>query len=303
MSRLGLALTASAAPEYACGVRAVVISGSSTGIGRASALALDREGFDVFAGVRRAEDGEALRAAGSARVVPLQLDVADPDSIAAATERVREATGGRLAGLVNNAGVVVPGPVEAVALDELRRQLEVNVVGQVAVTQAFLPMIRAARGRVVLMSSIGGRVSLPHLSPYNASKHALEAIGDSLRQEMRQFGVEVAIVEPGSVATAFWGKGQAEAPKARAAMGPELLELYGAELDRVEVAAGRIGAGGVAPEQVADAVVHALTAERPRTRYLVGADAKLQAALRKLVPDRVFDRLIAREMRGQARPG
>ena len=216
---------------------------------------------------------------------------------------MREATGGRLAGLVNNAGVVVPGPVEGVALDELRRQLEVNVVGQVAVTQAFLPMIRAARGRVVLMSSIGGRVSLPHLSPYNASKHALEAIGDSLRQEMRQFGVEVAIVEPGSVATAFWGKGQAEAPKARAAMGPELLELYGAELDRVEAAAGRIGAGGVAPEQVADAVVHALTAERPRTRYLVGADAKLQAALRKLVPDRVFDRLIAREMRGQARPG
>jgi NAD(P)-dependent dehydrogenase (short-subunit alcohol dehydrogenase family) len=285
------------------GVRGVVISGSSTGIGRACALALDRHGFDVFAGVRRDTDGEALRAAASDRLHPLALDVADADSIAAAGERVREATGGRLAGLVNNAGVVVPGPVEGVALDELRRQLEVNVVGQVAVTQTFLPMIRAARGRVVLMSSIGGRISLPFLSPYNASKHALEAIGDSLRQEVRRFGIEVAIVEPGSVATPFWGKGQAQAPKARAAMGPDLLELYGEELDRVEATAGRIGARGVAPEQVADAVVDALTAERPRTRYLVGADARVQAALRKLVPDRVFDRLIAREMRSRARPG
>jgi NAD(P)-dependent dehydrogenase (short-subunit alcohol dehydrogenase family) len=284
-------------------VRSVVISGSSSGIGRACALALDRAGFRVFAGVRRDADGESLRAAASPRLEPLALDVADPDSVAAAARRVGDATDGRLAGLVNNAGIVVPGPVEGVALDELRRQLEVNVVAQVAITQALLPLLRAARGRVVLMSSIGGRVSLPHLSPYNASKHALEAIGDSLRQEVRRFGVQVAIIEPGSVATPFWDKGRAEAPKARAAMGPELLALYGDELDRVEAASKRIGAEGVAPERVAEAVVHALTARRPRTRYLVGADAKAQAALRKLLPDRVFDRLIAREMRSRARPG
>lgn len=276
---------------------AVVVTGSSTGIGRASALALAREGFTVFAGVRKPEDGEALVAAAEGELEPLALDIADGASIAAATERVREATAGRLAGLVNNAGIVVPGPVEAVDLDELRRQLEVNVVGQVAVTQAFLPMIRAARGRVVLMSSIGGRMSVPHLSAYNASKHALEAIGDSLRQEMRQFGVEVAIVEPGSVATPFWDKGHAEAPKARAAMGPELLEIYGPELDQLEAASRKTAARGVAPDRVAEAIVQALTAAKPRTRYLVGVDAKIQAQLRRLLPDRVLDRLIARELR------
>jgi NAD(P)-dependent dehydrogenase (short-subunit alcohol dehydrogenase family) len=278
-------------------MRAVVVTGSSTGIGRASALALAREGFAVFAGVRKPEDGGALVAAAAGELEPLALDIADGASIAAATERVREATGGPLAGLVNNAGIVVPGPVEAVDLDELRRQLEVNVVGQVAVTQALLPMIRAAHGRIVLMSSIGGRMSVPHLSAYNASKHALEAIGDSLRQEMRQFGVEVAIVEPGSVATPFWDKGHAEAPKARAAMSPELLELYGPELDQVEAASRKTAARGVAPERVAEAVVHALTAAKPRTRYLVGVDAKIQARLRMLLPDRVLDRLIARELR------
>ena len=208
-------------------MRAAVVTGSSTGIGRASALALARDGFRVFAGVRKPEDGEALVAAAEGELEPLSLDVADGDAIAAAAERVREATGGRLAGLVNNAGVVVPGPVEGVDLDELRRQLEINVVAQVAVTQAFLPQLRAAHGRVVFMSSIGGRMSLPYLSPYNASKHALEAIGDSLRQEVGPFGVDVAIVEPGAVATPFWDKGLAEAPKARAAMDPELLELYG----------------------------------------------------------------------------
>jgi NAD(P)-dependent dehydrogenase (short-subunit alcohol dehydrogenase family) len=278
-------------------MRAVVVTGSSTGIGRASALALAGTGFRVFAGIRKPEDGEALVAAAGGELEPVQLDVADGASIVAAAERVREAAEGRLAGLVNNAGVVVPGPVEGVELDELRRQLEVNVVGQVAVTQAFLPLIRAARGRVVLMSSIGGRMSLPYLSPYHASKYALEAIGDSLRQEVRQFGVEVAIIEPGSVATPFWDKGLAEAPKARAAMDPELLELYGPELDQVEAASVKAAERGVAPERVADAVVQALTAAKPKTRYVVGTDAKIQAQLRRLLPDRLLDRVVAREIR------
>ena len=193
---------------------AVVVTGSSTGIGRACALGLDRAGFAVYAGVRKAEDGDALRAAAP-RLEPLIVDVTDGEAIAAAAERVREATGGRLAGLVNNAGVAVAAPVEGVALDELRRQLEVNVVGQVAVTQAFLAMIRAARGRIVFMSSIGGRNALPFVSPYNASKHAIEAIGDSLRQEMRPFGVEVSIIEPGSVATPIWDKSTAGGVAAR----------------------------------------------------------------------------------------
>jgi NAD(P)-dependent dehydrogenase (short-subunit alcohol dehydrogenase family) len=275
----------------------VVVTGSSTGIGRASALALAARGLTVFAGVRRAEDGEALAASAAGELEPLILDIGDGASIEAAAERVREATGGRLAGLVNNAGVVVPGPVEGVDLDELRRQLEINVVAQVAVTQALLPMIRNARGRVVFMSSIGGRRAIPYLSPYNASKHAIEAIGDALRQELRQFGVEVALVEPGSVATPFWDKGLAEAPRARAAMDPELLELYARELDLVEAASRKSAARGIPPEKVAEAVVHALTASRPRTRYLVGPDAKVQGAIGRVLPDRVYDRLIARELR------
>ena len=278
-------------------MRTVVVTGSSTGIGRASALALAEQGFNVFAGVRKPQDGEALVAAARGELVPLMIDVVDAASIAAAAETVAEATGGQLAGLVNNAGVVVPGPVEGVDLDELRRQFEVNVVGQVAVTQAFLPQIRAARGRVVFMSSIGGRMSLPYLSPYNASKHALEAVGDSLRQEMRQFGVEVSIIEPGAIATPFWGKGQAEAPKARAAMDPELESMYGEELNYVQAASEKSAANAIPAERVAEAVVHALTADKPKTRYLVGTDAKIQARLRKLLPDRVFDRLIARELR------
>lgn len=275
---------------------AVVVTGSSTGIGRASALALAGHNFHVFAGVRNPDDGEALLAATTGELEPLIIDVTDAEAIAAAATRVGEATGGRLDGLVNNAGIVVPGPVEGVDLDGLRRQLEVNVVAQVAVSQALLPQIRAARGRVVFISSVGGRMSLPYLSAYHASKHALEAIGDSLRQEVRQFGVEVAIIEPGSVATPFWDKGQAEAPKARAAMDPELERIYAGELDRVQAAAEKTAARGVAPERVAEAVVHALTAAKPRTRYLVGTDAKIQARLRKVLPDRVFDRLIAREL-------
>jgi short-subunit dehydrogenase len=158
-------------------------------------------------------------------------------------------------------------------------------------------MIREARGRIVLMSSIGGRMSTPLLGPYSASKHALEAIGDALRQELRPFGVEVALIEPGSVATPFWDKGHAQAPAARASMGPQLVELYAEQLEAVESAAEKAAARGIPPGRVAEAVVEALTAAHPRTRYLVGTDARIQAALRRLVPDRVLDRLVARELR------
>ena len=275
---------------------AVVITGSSTGIGRACALRLDRAGFRVFAGVRRAEDGESLRAAASPRLEPLIVDVVDEAGIAAAAERVGEAAGGRLAGLVNNAGVVVPGAVEAVRLDDFRRQLEVNVVGQVAVTQAFLAMIRAARGRVVFMSSVGGRGGLPFLSAYNASKAAISAVGDSLRQEMRPFGVSVSIIEPGAIATPFWGKGEAQAPQIQAEMSDELQQLYRERLERVRALSAKTEARGRPPDTVAEAVEHALTASKPKTRYLVGIDAKIQGTAMNLLPDRAFDRVVEREL-------
>lgn len=280
----------------AAGRGAVVITGSSTGIGRACALRLDRAGFRVFAGVRKPEDGEALRADASARIEPVLCDVTDPEQITAAAERVREATGGLLAGLVNNAGVVVPGPVEGIRVDELRRQLEVNVVGQVAVTQAFLPMVRAARGRVLFMSSVGGRGGLPFLSAYNASKAAISAVGDSLRQEMQPFGVEVSIIEPGAIATPFWDKGEAEAPEILAALGDELVELYGERLERVRTLSAKTAARGAPPETVADAVEHAVTAAKPKARYLVGLDAKVQGTAMNMLPSRLFDRVVQREL-------
>ena len=275
---------------------AVVVTGSSTGIGRACALSLDRAGFTVFAGVRKPEDGEALRREASERLEPLPVDVTDAESIAAAADRVREATGGRLAGLVNNAGVSFAGPVEALPIDHYRRQLEVNVVGQVAVTQAMLAMIRAARGRVVFISSIGGRGGIAYLSPYNASKAAISAVGDSLRQEMRRFGVEVSIIEPGSIATEIWRKGLESAPALRGSLAPEMQELYGERLDRVEALARKTGARGLPAETVAEAVEHALTAEKPNARYVIGREAKIQAAARTMLPSRAFDRLVEREI-------
>lgn len=275
---------------------AVVVTGSSTGIGRACALGLDRAGFSVFAGVRKAADGESLRAEASQRLEPLIIDVTDAATIAAAADRVREATGGKLAGLVNNAGITVPGPVEAVPLDDFRHQLEVNVVGQVAVTQALLAVIRAARGRVVFISSIGSHGGLPYLSAYNASKCAISAVGDSLRQEMRPFGVEVAIIEPGAIATEIWDKGEQAAPQLREAMGSEMNELYGERLDRFQALGLKTGARALAPEVVYEAIQHALTAAKPKARYVIGREAKLQGAARTLLPDRAFDRLVERQI-------
>ena len=274
--------------------RFVVVTGASSGIGRACAMRLARSGIRVFAGVRRRADGDSLRAEAPDGVEPLLLDVTDAGSLAAAREVVSDATHGRLLGLVNNAGIAVGGPVETVPLDDLRRQFEVNVIGQVAVTQAFLPMLRAARGRVAFMSSIGGRVAVAFVAPYDASKHAIEAIGDALRQELKPLGVHVALIEPGSVATPIWHKGLAEIERARSSLTPETLRLYGHAVDRFEAIARHFAEHGADVQPVAEAVEHALTARRPRTRYVVGNAARVQAAVRRLAPDRVMDRVLAR---------
>jgi NAD(P)-dependent dehydrogenase (short-subunit alcohol dehydrogenase family) len=273
---------------------AVVVTGSSTGIGRACVLHLDRLGFRVFAGVRREADGEDLRTAASERLEPLILDVTEPTDISRAAERVAEVTGGELAGLVNNAGIGVGGPVELLSIDDFRLQLEVNLVGQVAVTKAFIPALRRARGRLVFISSIGGLVATPYMAPYHASKFGLEAVGDVLRQELRPFGVQVSIVEPSSVATPIWEKGQRTAEAVRAELTPEDRELYGEPVERFGNAIGQVASRGASPEKVAGVVTHALTARRPRTRYRVGADTRAMATVGRLLPDRVRDRLIAR---------
>ncbi len=276
-------------------MRSALVTGASTGIGRAAALRLDADGWRVFAGVRREGDARELRAAGSARLLPLTLDVTDPAQVAAAAERVGEEVGvAGLNGLVNNAGAPYGGAVELLEIDELRRLLEVNVVGQVAVTKALLPLVRAARGRIVFVGSVNGVLAPPFLAPYSASKHAIEAIGESLRVEMRPFGVEVSIVEPGAVKTPIWEKARRVGDEAIAAMSSEQRALYGARTEDFTRAALRGAERGVAPEKVAKAVTHALGARRPRTRYLVGADAHTQVLLRRMAPDRLRDRIIDR---------
>lgn len=266
---------------------AVLVTGASTGIGRACALRMAEQGWDVWAGVRRLED-----APEHAAVRPLRIDVTEAASIAAAVEEVGEAP---LAGLVNNAGVAMGGPVEFLSLDGLRRQLEVNLVGQVAVTQAFLPAIRRSGGRVVFIGSIGGRTHPPFISPYGASKAGVAAVADALRRELRPWGLHVSLIEPGTIATPIWDKGEPEAEATLRALPEEGRELYGETLARLVRMAIDMGRKGKPPEAVAKVVEHALTASRPRTRYLVG-DAKIQAPLLGLLPDRLGDALIARQI-------
>jgi NAD(P)-dependent dehydrogenase (short-subunit alcohol dehydrogenase family) len=274
-------------------VPTALVTGASTGIGRATALRLARAGWTVLAGVRDDAVGAELEQehTGAGSVQALALDVTDAGQIAAAAERVRE-LGGRLDGLVNNAGIGVGGPVELLDMDELRGQFEVNVLGQVAVTQALLPALRAARGRIVFLSSIGGRVVMPFLAPYAASKHAIEAFGDSLRVELRSSGVQVALVEPGSVSTPIWAKGRADAQ--RVSVPPELGPYYGHVPAALEKTLNETERRGVPPEQVAATIERALTAPRMRARYLVGRDAAAMLALRRLLPDRAFDAFVRR---------
>jgi NAD(P)-dependent dehydrogenase (short-subunit alcohol dehydrogenase family) len=258
---------------------------------------MDAEGWRVFATVRREDDAEELRRAGSERVETLLLDVTDPDQIAATAERVGAKVGAAgLAALVNNAGIAVMAPLETIPIEDLRHQLEVNLISQVAVTQAMLPLIRTARGRVVFLSSIGGRMALPFGAPYHASKYGIEAVTDCLRQELRPWGIEVIAIEPGSIDTPIWERGEKRADAAAAKAPPAQEALYGKQIESFRGAVRRTAERGISPTKVADAIRHALTARRPRTRYLVGADARGQALLGRLLPSRVMDRIIARAM-------
>jgi NAD(P)-dependent dehydrogenase (short-subunit alcohol dehydrogenase family) len=268
----------------------VLITGASRGIGRAVALRLDRRGFDVIAGVRSEDDGQRLAAVASDRMRVVQLDVTDGASV-----RVAAAVAGeRLDALVNNAGIAVGGIVEALLVEDLRRQLEVNVVGQVTVTQAMLPALRAARGRIVFISSVSGRVSSPALTPYTASKFALEAIADGLRVELRPWGIDVVLIEPGSIDTDIWREGERQLASGVAAMTEEHRQLYARLLSGTSKVITSTAKRAAPVEQVGKVVENAVTASRPRVRYVVGVDARVQIALRSLLPDRAFDTLVAR---------
>jgi len=276
-------------------VRSVLVTGASTGIGRATALRLDGSGWRVFAGVRREEDGEKLREAASTRLTPVFLDVTEAEQVAAAAERIEQEAEGRLDALVNNAGVAIPGPLETIPLDDFRRQLEVNLVAYVAMTQAVLPCIRRAEGRVVFVSSIGGRMAFPFSGAYHASKFGTEAIGDVFRQELRPWGLKVSIIEPGSIDTPIWERGQRKGEEIEA-RSPQTNLLYGDAIEKFRKLIEDTAARGIPPEKVAKAIAHALEAKRPKARYLVGLDAKAQARLKPLIPTGIFDRIVARTL-------
>lgn len=270
----------------------VLVTGASSGIGEACALCLHKRGFRVFAGVRKAEAGEALRAKASERLVPVIIDVTKPEQIAEAAETVARNVGeAGLQGLVNNAGIALAGPLEYLPPEQLRRQLDVNVVGQMAVTQAFLPLLRAGQGRVVNMGSTSGFLALPFLGPYAASKYALEALTDALRVELRPWRIPVVIIQPGMIKTPIWDKSREMAETIAAGLPAQAEERYKAPLDKLREQAEAAPRMASPPERVARCVAHALTARRPRLRYRVGKTAHLQYILAHFVPARLRDTL------------
>jgi NAD(P)-dependent dehydrogenase (short-subunit alcohol dehydrogenase family) len=274
--------------------RSFVITGASTGIGRSAALHLDRLGHRVFAGVRRTGDGDALAASASARLTPVILDVGHADQIAAAARTIEDALAGApLDGLVNNAGIALGGPLEFIDVARLRHQLEVNVVGLVATTQAFLPLVRRGPGRIVNIGSMSGRLTIPFMGPYSASKFAVEAVTDALRMELAPWGIQVSVIEPSPVQSAIWDKGQEQYRELMATLPGRAHELYGPYFERVMRGVADSVQSAV-PTSVTDrAIEHALLAPRPRTRYVVGKAARLAVAMRWLLPDRVLDRVIS----------
>jgi NAD(P)-dependent dehydrogenase (short-subunit alcohol dehydrogenase family) len=275
--------------------RSILITGASTGIGRASAIALDRAGFTVFAGVRNDTAAARLRET-SESLIPIQLEITDPDAISSALTQIEGQLAGQpFFGLMNNAGITVNGPLEFLPLSDLRRQLEVNLVAQLAVTQAFLPLLRSSRGRIVNTGSVSGLLAAPALGPYSMSKFAFEAMSDALRLELRPWGIEVIHLQPGQIATEIWDKGIRESRAAVETAPAGMLELYQPLVDAMR-RAGEIAERDAKPaEVVARVVVKAFTANRPRARYAMGHQAWTQKVISRL-PTRWRDALLSRSL-------
>ena len=274
-------------------VKAVLVTGASTGIGQACALHLDHLGHRVYAGVRKQAQAQELSGRGSGRLTPVILDVTEQAQVDAVAAQIA-ADGGELDGIVNNAGVAMGGPLEYLPLSAWREQFDVNVLGQVAVTKAMLPLIRPARGRIVFMGSIGGRMATMLLGPYCASKFAIEAIGETLRQELHPWGISVSVIEPGAIKTPIWDKGRRDADDLEQELPAEARTQYASHIAAIRKGIDMQDRNSASPQKVARAVEHALFASRPRTRYLVGTDARIQSALVRCLPDRAREAIIRR---------
>ena len=276
---------------------AVFVTGTSTGIGAATAIHLAAIGFRVFSGVRSRADGRALQKRTSDELTPVIVDITDESTISAAADAVASAVGERgLTGLVNNAGIVKPGPIEFQPLADFRQQLEVNLVAHVAVIQAFLPLIRRGRGRIVNVGSIGGRLVLPIHGAYSASKFGMEALTDALRLELRQWRIPVCLVDPGATDTAIFGKTLAEIDGLEARLGEHGYGLYAEQISAIRKLVEKTAADTEPATVLAKAIAEALVSEKPKTRYLAGKGAKEAAALARTAGDRVKDRAIAKEV-------
>jgi NAD(P)-dependent dehydrogenase (short-subunit alcohol dehydrogenase family) len=275
--------------------RTVVITGASKGIGEATALHLDRLGFRVFAGVRSEADAARLTEQGSERLTPITLDVTDQSHIDRAVRAVREAGPHELLGLVNNAAISAPGPLEFVPIDEFRAQLEVNLVGYLAVTQAFLPLIRKAEDRrLVNVSSINGRLAWRYIGPYIASKHALEGMSDTFRMELARWKIQVSVVQPGAIDTPIFQTSRERGREVAQEYPERARELYPGVVNSIMEREGRAPKHALPPQRVAQVIAKALTVRRPKTRYIVGWDARLGIFLRHILPDRAIDWLMDR---------
>lgn len=271
-----------------------IVTGASTGIGAATARELARKGFHVLAGVRRDRDAEAIRATG---IEPLILDITNPEHVQALVTRVqRDAQGRAVRALVNNAAIQANMPVEAFAIDQWRAMFEVNLFGQVAVTQALLPTLIATKGRVVNISSVGGKIAMAAYGPYAATKFALEAVSDSLRRELSAYGVHVVVVEPGAVRTEMLGRAISAAEGLVSAMSSEQRQRYGRLVYAVNEQAISSTKSGLPAQAAATVIAKAITARKPRTRYTVGREAALLSVVRFL-PDRILDRVLAAVLR------
>jgi NAD(P)-dependent dehydrogenase (short-subunit alcohol dehydrogenase family) len=272
-----------------------VITGASTGIGAATARELARRGFHILAGVRRDRDADAIR--GPA-IEPLIIDITNPDHIRALATRVHEDPQGRaVRALVNNAAIGVNIPVEAYAIDEWRRLFEVNLFGHIAVTQALLPALIRSKGRVVNISSMGGKIAMATYGPYAGTKFALEAVSDSLRRELAPIGVQVVVIEPGAVRTEMLGRASATAHELASAMTAEQVQRYGGLVHAIAAQSASSAKSGLPAEAAAKVIAKAVTARKPRTRYTIGRDAALITRLARILPDRTLDRVLAAALR------
>lgn len=271
----------------------IFISGAARGIGKACALLLDGLGYRVFAGVRREQDAAELKSKTSSSLTPVIMEITDTDSINLGARQIGTEVGsGGLYGLVNNAGIVVAGPLEFIPLDLVRRQFEVNFIGHLAVTQALMPLLRKGGGRVINISSKEGIVSMPYIGPYCASKFALEAFSNSLRMELKPWNMPVSVIEPGTIATEIIQRSIADAEECIRNLPKHANDMYESCFNKARQASDRIASAAIPVESVARIVAKALADKKPRTRYTVGIDARALAILARLLPDWMLDKVI-----------